>query len=473
MKVLILNPPAYKGIKFIREGRCEQRLSSFQYVMVPISLPSIAGLLREKGHELRIVDSMVEDYGIAEVKEEIRRFDPSLIIVDMSTVTYFGDAATIEALKEGEDYHIAAIGTHVTALPEATLKETKLDSVIRGEPEETSLCLADALENANKLSEVEGISFRQNGQILHNPSRPFIENLDQLPFPARDLIKNDRYTMPVSNRPYTLVITSRGCSHNCIFCTARQYYGCRLRKRTPKNIVDEIEEIIKRFGITDITMWSDTFTLDREFVVGVCNEIKRRGLGFNWMTNSRVDRVDKGLLKLMKEAGCSMLSFGIESGSQRILNNVRKGTTLEQAEQVFIWTKELGIETIAHFILGLPGETKETIAETIRFARKLDPDYPQFYGAIPFPGTEFYELAANNGWITTNDWSKYELNQAIVSTPSLSVEQLGRARKKAFRSFYLRPRYIGKTLAKLKSFGELLNIIKQGLSFAEEWVFSK
>ena len=472
MNVLILNPPAYRGVKFIREGRCEQRLSSFQYVMVPISLPSIAALLRAKGHSVKIIDSTVEDTSVQKMLEDTKKIDPQLIIFNTATATFYGDVEFIKAVKEISKSHLSAIGAHVSSLPEQVLRESPLDSVIRSEPEYTAYELAQALEAGEDLTKVEGVSVKINNKIIHNAKRPFIKNLDDLPFPARDLIKNERYVMPFSNKPYTLLVSSRGCTHNCIYCTARQYYGNKLRLRSPENVVDEVEEIVNKYGINDITMWSDTFTLDRDFVVSVSDEILKRGLKLNWMANSRVDRVDYELMKIMKKSGCSMLSFGVESGAQNILNNVKKGATLEQAEQAFEAAREAGIETIAHFMLGLPGETKETVKQTIRFAKKIRPDYAQFYCAIPFPGTEFHDIAQKNGWIVTNNWSSYEINQPIISLPGLSNAELKKAKKRAFMSFYFRPTYVLKTLARAKSLKEALNIIKQGLSFLNNWALS-
>lgn len=473
MKVLIINPPAYEGTKFVREGRCEQRLSSFQYVMVPISLPSIAGLLRAKGHTLKIIDTTVESISTYELVERIKEFKPGLIICNLATATFTGDIEFCSWLKQQTKSHITAIGTHVTSLPQESLEVSELDSVIKGEPEKSALDLANALESGSDLSGVKGISYKKGKEIIHNENQPFIEDLDSLPFPARDLIHNERYVMPFSNRPYTLLVASRGCTHHCIYCTARQYYGQHLRMRSAANVVDEAEEIINKFGIKDITMWSDTFTLNRDFVVAVCNEIIKRGLKFNWMANSRVDRVDYEMLKLMKKSGCTILSFGVETGVQEILNNIRKGTTTEQAQEVFKWTRELGIETIAHVVLGLPGENKETVKKTIKFIKKINPDFAQFYCAIPFPGTEYYDLAKSKGWITTQDWTKYEINQPIVSTPQLSEEQLRKAKDKAFLAFYLRPTYIIRTFLHLKNLRELPILIRQGFNFFRSWVLDR
>lgn len=471
MKVLIANPPVFEGVKFVREGRCEQRASSFQYLMVPISLPSIAAVLREAEYKVKITDCVADDLGQAELSAVCEDFRPGLIIMDVSTPTFSFDCKTIDLLKNARpEAHITAIGTHVSALPGESLASCRLDSVIRGEPEYTSRALAETLENRGDLAKVAGISYRNGESVKHNPDRPFIEDLDSLPFPARDLIPNERYTMPISNRPYTLLVSSRGCTGRCTFCTGHLYYGRKLRLRSAANICDELEEIVNRFGINDVTMWSDTFTLNRDFVVGVCEEIMKRGIKVNWMANSRVDRVDLDILKLMKQAGCSMISFGIESAVPEILKNCRKGTTPEQISDAVRWSREAGLETIAHVILGLPGETPETIRETSRFIKRIGPDYVQYYGAIPFPGTEFYELARDNHWLTTEDWSCFEINQTIVNYPELAAADLNRERKKAFRSFYFRPGYLLKRLSRLRNPREWINLPRQAWGFLREWV---
>lgn len=474
MRVIIINPPTYHGIKFVREGRCEQRGSSFQYVMVPISLPCVGAVLRRGGHEVRIVDCIADDLSTQELLESFEEFSPNLAIFDVSTPTISHDKEVIELIKQHHPKcHLTAIGTHVTALPEQVLSSSELDSVIRGEPELTGLELANTLEREEDVAQVEGISFKKKREVSSNPDRPFIEDLNSLPFPARDLIHNEKYTMPVSNRPYTLLVSSRGCTGRCIFCTAHLYYGRKLRLRSADNICDELEEIVEKFDIKDVTMWSDTFTLNRDFVVSVCKETIRRGLKVNWMTNSRVDKVDLELLKLMKSAGCSMISYGVESAVPEILRNCKKGTTPQQIQNAFKWSRQAGLETICHVILGLPGETKETIKQTVNFIKKIKPDYAQFYGAIPFPGTEFYDMAIDNKWLATDDWSCFEINQAIVSYPQLSAEELNRERRRAFRAFYFRPGYVLKRLAKLKTWREWVNLPGQAWSFLKEWVGSK
>lgn len=472
MRVLIVNPPAVGETKFVREGRCEQRLSSFQYVMLPVSLPSTAAVLRKGGHEVKIIDCIAGDVNQEELEKKAPEFDPGMVIFNFSTVTFEGDARCAERLRALSAAHFTAIGVHVTVLPEPNLNVTTLDSVIRGEPEITALALADALQGGKPLSDVCGISFKEGGRIVYNADREFYPDLDTLPFPARDLLENEKYTMPISNKPYTLIVTSRGCPHDCIFCTAHCYYGKKLRKRSAGNIVDEMQEVKEKYGINDVTMWSDTFTVDKSFVYEVCDEIEKRGLKINWMCNSRVDCVYPNMLKRMAETGCTVMSYGVESGVQEILDAIKKRITVDQIRDAFRWTREAKIETIAHVIFGLPGETPESINKTTSFIRSIRPDYVQFYCAIPFPGTAFYEMAVERGWLTTKDWSKFEINQAIINTPELTDGELKKAREGAYRDFYLRPSYVLTRLSKSRSAGEAVNLFREGIDFLKSWVAS-
>jgi len=330
----------------------------------------------------------------------------------------------------------------------------------------------DAVEKKRDLQEVLGISFKKNGKIVHNEDRPFNEDLDELPFAARHLLENAKYTLPVINEAYTLIITSRGCPHSCIYCTAFQYYGKKLRLRSAGNVVDEMQECLEKHKIRNFTMWSDTFNQNKKFVMEVCAEIKKRGLEkrIKWMANSRVDHVDAEVLGEMKSSGCIGVSYGVESGVEEILKNMKKGATAVQAREAVRLTKAAGIEVLTHIIFGLPGETVQTIEETIRYVKELDPDYAQFYCAIPFPKTELEEMGKKNGWITTEDYAKYELNQPILNLPTLSPEELQKARVRAYREFYLRPSYIFKRLRKIKNFTELVKNYRQARDFIHGWI---
>jgi anaerobic magnesium-protoporphyrin IX monomethyl ester cyclase len=469
--ITILNPPSLTGEAFVREGRCEQRVSSFQYNMIPVSLFSIAGVLKNEGFPLAVIDAIACPLSLEELFEKLDATKPQLLIMNMSSGTFSNDIDIIKKVKERfPQCHLAAIGNHASALPQETLEESLLDSIVIGEPEAVITELAHAIENINDFSTIQALAYKENNSIKINPRTSFESHLDDMPFPARELAPNDKYYMPIINEPYTLIITTRGCPYNCIYCTAKQYYGKKVRERSPDNIIAEIREIVEKQKVKNITMWSDTFTYRREFVMEVCQKIIDSKLDINWWCNSRVDKVDKEMLTLMKKSGCQGISYGVESGVQEILDNVKKSIKTEDIQKAFALTNEVGIECLAHVIFGLPGETKQTAEQTINFVIKLKPTYAQFYCAIPFPGTELYSMAKESGWLTTDDWNKYEINQAIIETKQLSADELLEIKKRAFKKFYLRPRYMFAQLKRIKSPKDFLEKAKQAMNFFKSWV---
>lgn len=472
MKVLLLNPPPHRGVSYVREGRCEQRLSAFQYNMLPVSLFGTAALLRREGHDVRLLDAIAAGLGPDEVLAELGRHGSRLVLMNVSTATLAGDAAVAARVKAASPAFVAAFGVHVTALPGESLRESGFDAVIRREPEVTAAALARALEAGTDLATVEGLSWRApDGGVRHNTDRPFLADLDALPDPALDLADLSRYPAPLTGEPHALVITSRGCPYGCTFCTAHLYYGRVHRRRDPARIAGEVAAARDRYGLRLFTFWADTFTLDRDHTLALCRELAARGLGdVAWMCNARVDRVDPELLRAMAAAGCRVISFGVESGSQAILDRARKGTRVEQIAPAFAAARAAGIETAAHVILGLPGETPATIRETLRLVRRIAPDYVQFYGAIPFPGTELRREALAAGWVRDAGWSAYELNRCLMDTPQLPARALARWRRRAYLSFYLRPGYLASRLARVRSPRQLARLVRAGAGFLRDWV---
>jgi radical SAM superfamily enzyme YgiQ (UPF0313 family) len=472
MRVLLLNPPGPRGQAYIKEGRCEQRLSSFAYRMMPISLPSVGALLRERGHLVSVIDGSVSALDRESLQRRVLTFDPGLVVFNISTPTCQTDLAAVRVVADCVDAHRTAIGIHVTALPDETLSQSVLDSVVRGEPEQTVAELADVLDTGGETGRVAGLSSgMREGALHHNPDRPFIDDPDRLPTPARDLLDERDYFLPLPRRPYALIVPSRGCPHQCTFCAAHLYYGRKLRLRKVPGVVDEIQEVIEAGTVRDVVMWSDSFTQDRRWVLGICDEITRRGIDVRWMCNSRVDNLDSEMARAMKRSGCVGISFGIESGDQRMLDRMRKGTTVKQGRTAVAAAREAGIQVLAQFILGIPGETAESIRRTMAYARELDPDYAQFYCAVPQPGTALFEEAEREGYLDTRDWNRFELNQAVLSTDTLGSAELRRARVRAYLNFYLRTA----VLRRLATRVELRTLADTGVMaarFAWEWVLN-
>lgn len=453
MKVLLINPPPVRGVNVIREGRCMQRTEAWTTVWSPVSLATIAAVLRDAGFEMRLHDGSVEKADCDEVIGDITSWGPDLVVVNTATTAIEQDLEFVDMVAAAiPGVRMMVMGVHPSYFPDECFeKSSELEIAVRGEPEYSIRDAAQAVREGSPLSGVPGISFRSDdGSVKHNEERPFIEDLDELPFPAWDLVNTDLYLMPFSGRPYLLVASARGCPYPCTFCASKVYYGARVRKRSPARVVDELAWIVERFGISDFLFWTESFTNDQEYAIATAREMIARQMNINWVCNSRVDTVSPRFLRTIKKAGCWMIGFGIESGNQGVLDRAKKKTSIADAVRSVRMAHEVGLEVTGHCILGLPGETEETLQQTIDFAKFLRLDFAQFYCAVPFPGSELYDLCKENGWLDETDWAYFEQNTSIITTPSLSAQQVMAARDRAYRSFYRQPYIIKNTLTKIK-----------------------
>jgi len=472
MKVLLLNPPPVDGVNVVREGRCMQRTATWTTVWAPVSLATTAAVLRDAGLEPRIVDGIVEEIDLAGLGRLVADWQPGLVVINTATPSIESDLALGTTVKESwPAAKTLAMGVHLSALPEECLAMgPDIDMLVRGEPEYTIRDAALALAAGEPLDGVIGLSWRgDDGAVHHNEKRPFIAHLDELPFPAWDLVDTGNYRLPFSNKRFLLVASARGCPYGCTFCANKVYYGARLRKRLPKRIVDEMEWVVKKFGITDFLVWSESFTNDQEYAIETAEEIIRRGLKIDWVSNSRVDTVSEKLLKTIKAAGCWMIGYGIESGNQQVLDSVRKGTSLQQAVDAVRMAQQAGLEVTGHCVLGFPGETEETMQQTIDFAKRLKLDYVQFYCAVAFPGSPLYQQCLDSGWLDESDWKYFEQNFSVISTPQLAAAQVMKARDKAFKQYYLQPRVVWNMVKKIRTPGDLANFARMVKDFLS-WV---
>ena len=390
----------------------------------PFSLMSIAAYLLGNGFEVIIEDYIVNPYTRARARKIINDFHPDAI---GSTGVTMNIKTALNILKdyseESPDASIIMGGPHVSFDAHAILTENKfIDFIVRGEGEVTCVELLNRLWNSGEYSTIKGISYRENASIFHNENREFIEDINILPLPARHLIKLSKYKalgMAIN------MITSRGCPYECIFCVGSKMVGRRVRYFDIQRVVDEFE-MLSRMGFKQINIVDDLFTSNKRRCASICEEIIRRGIEHKWTAFARVDTVTKDLLEIMRKAGCTMLCFGIESGVQEILNTVKKKTTLEKIKKALDLCLEVGIEPMASYIMGLPGETSETVRQTMEFARKLCTNYG-FHILAPFPGTEVRDKAGHYGInILTNDWDKYDANQSVCESCSLSYAEVDR-----------------------------------------------
>ncbi len=463
MRALLVNPPPYRGVAQVREGRCMQRRGAWTSVWPPLSLALTAAVLRRAGHQVRLIDAITANLSLEQLAAEADGYGPGLCIVNTATPSIDGDVAAAAAIKGRiPSCRTALIGIHPAALPDETFALSPLfDAIVRGEPEAAALDLA----SAQPLASIPGISFRTARGIRHNPDRAPIAGLDRLPFPAWDLIDIGGHRMPLSGEPFLLVPTGRGCPRHCRFCADHAYYGRRLRLFTPERIVDEIEHDLTAHGVRQFLFWAESFTLNRQHALTTAEELIRRRLSVGWVCNSRVDQVDPELLAAFRRAGCWMIGYGFESGSQRVLDLMGKGTTLAQAELAVDWAHRAGLQVTGHLMLGYPGETEQDIRQTINFAKGLRLDFAQFYAAVPFPGSDLYRQAVTHGWLTCSDWSRFEQNYSVLNAGQVLPSAVERLRRQAYRSFYLRPSQIIRTVRNLRTTGARRQALAAALDF--------
>ncbi|MFA4834196.1 MAG: radical SAM protein [Patescibacteria group bacterium] len=466
MKILIINPPAFRGNDYIREGRCMQTKSSWASLWMPLSLAYIAAVLRKEGNEIKLIDCIAERMKAEKLIKIAKDFLPNLIVINTAFPSIKGDMEVAAEFKKAlPSANIAIFGLYPTLFEDKFLEEFSApDFAVIGEPEWVIKNLVKKLEAGKELEEVDGLVWREGERIIVNQSQKIEENnLDELPFPARDLLNNEAYRLPTDGKKFTLLSVGRGCPFTCSYCAANTYYGKEFRKRAVKSVVDEIEECLKKYGIKSFLFWGESFTLDSAYGEAICDEIVNRGLKIKWSTTSRVDTLNENLLKKMKQAGCILLGLGIESANQEVLDRARKGTNLEKIKKAIKMVKEAGISSMGHFVFGLPGDTKESAEETVKFARKSGVNYAQFYCAIPYPRTELGRIAEENNWVETKDYSQFDLTKSVMRNETLTSRQIKKFRDKAYLKFYFRPKMLKQTMGEvssLRSFLEILNFMK-------------
>jgi len=452
MRILLLNPPF--RFKLSRDSRWPE-LTKSGTVYYPFWLAYATGVLMNTKHEPLLIDAVAKNWGISKTIDEIVKFNPDLLVVETTTPSISSDLKFVEELKKRFNVEVVLVGTHVSALPEETLKMVdSVDFIARREYDYTILELADFLENGKDLKGVLGISYKKNKKIIHNRDRLFIKNLDALPFVSKvykKFLNVEDYRYSLARHPMIQIWSSRGCPNMCTFCQLPQTFSGRLfRTRSPENFVNELEWIKENLPqIKEIFIEDDTFSIDKKRVMRICELIKERNLDLPWSCNARAD-IPFDVLKNMKEAGCRMLIIGYESGNDEILGNIKKGMTTKQAKKFTINAKKLGVRIFGCFMIGLPGETKKTVEQTFQFAKELNPDMVFFQQAVPFPGTEFYEWCKRNGYLLTKNWDDWlDKNgqlASIVSYPNLTNEEIKKLRDELMIRFYSSPKWMAQTL---------------------------
>jgi anaerobic magnesium-protoporphyrin IX monomethyl ester cyclase len=421
---------------------------------IPLGIGYLAAVLEKNCYQVDVIDCQALRITHEQCRTELSKRNPDVIGMTSTTLTYKSAAQIAKIAKEVNPNCITMIGgSHVSFWDENALKEfPQLDVIVRKEGENTLLELMQRIEGGKSYYDVVGTTCRKGKEIVRNPDRPYIQNLDELPFPAHHLFPLEHLNK------YGVVIfpvyTSRGCTFWCNFCSAVRMFGRGYRMRSPKNVVDELEHLVKTFGAKQFTFYDDAFSVDQNRVREICQEINNRNLKIKWDCETRVDMVTRELLQTMKDAGCIAVWFGVEAGSQMVIDAMGKGYTLEKIKKAFKMAKEVGLMTVASVVLGFPEETRETAKETTKFIEELDPDDVGYYIATPYPGTPMHDLVTEKGWLKITDFNRYDTATPIFETPLLSSKELREIREKAFQSFYIRPSYIYKMWRKGGVYGK-------------------
>jgi anaerobic magnesium-protoporphyrin IX monomethyl ester cyclase len=477
MKVLVTNPPwPGEGFGARSDVRWPHKRKD-KYLEYPIYLSYIVAVLDEAGLEVGFIDGVMEEMSIPAFGQAVARMGPKLVLIECSTPSIYHDLESARAAKESvEDTFVTLMGSHPTFFHEQILAENPfVDAVCRGEAEMTAKDLALSLAAGDDLSKVQGLTYRSGGEIRVNPPRPLIEDLDSLPFPARHIVRHEGYRAAIySGDCPTAMVSSRGCPYHCVYCLwPETLYGHKFRARSAVNVVDEMEHVARDYGVDEIYFDDDCLTLNKKRVLDMCKLLLERGVDVKWIVQARVDTVDREVLAAMKEAGCHYILFGVESGSPQMLEIMKKRITLDQARQAFKDCRDLGIKTQAFFLFGVPGETEETIEETIEFANEICADSTQFAIAIPHPGTELYETCMKNDWLIFDNWEDFAAENSLIETEELTRQDVERARIKAYRRHYFRPGFVARSLLKVRSLQDLRRLFRGGKSVLDRISFFK
>jgi len=465
--ILLVNPPTPDGALWIRTQHRVGRRTRENMVWPQVSLAQMAALLHPV-YKVQIIDANAERMSWSDFSRLIDRYQPKYYLTQVTAPTLENDMYGC-FLAHARGAKTIAFGTHVTPMPRETMRPyPSLDFVLVGEPDLTIRDLLDHLEGKIEerseqirdifarhdpqyqppvredgsvdLRGIKGLAWRDGDEIMLNFPRPFIQSLDDLPIPMHELLPLQKYRMPLIKGPFTFIVTSRGCPAGCTYCIKHVSYQYSTRLRSVDLIMEELWRL-KKLGINTIHMYSDLFTVNREQVVELCTRMIEEKIDMRWMCNSRVDFVDEEMLSLMAKAGNWLISWGIESGNEQILKHARKGAYPDKAARSLAWARAAGIKNWGYFIIGLPGETEETIRQTIDFAKKLPLDIALFHVAAPYPGTPFFFEVVENGWFRPGTrWEQVDMDKGtVLDYPNLPAERLLYWQKRAFREWAFRP----------------------------------
>jgi anaerobic magnesium-protoporphyrin IX monomethyl ester cyclase len=450
-RALLINPPLINGVAFTRQGRCQEREDVLGTTKPPYTLALMASLLRNAGCEVRLLDATAAKLTIDDViaRLDAEGFTPTLIVFPTTTPTIDADVAAIARLKTRYQAPMFCFGPHASTAPaDSMTRAPEVDGMFVGEPEDALVQLA-ALDSLDRLGEVASLTWRANGAVVPHRAHGSFAGFLQAPAPAWDLLALDHYSLPMVNQPYVLVETSRGCPYSCDFCVAPIHQGHKFRERSAKALVDEIERCHRELGVSFFYLWGDTVTLNVKSFTAFCDELIARQLPIRWFGNARADNLtDPAFVHRLRRAGCWMLALGIETESEDVRKDMAKRLERQKIQAAFKNMRDAGIKSFAFFIFGYPGETVQTLDATTRYAIELDPDFANFYPAVPYPGTDLYDKCIRDGWLKPEDadWNRMEYSYYLLRGNGLDERIVMEAINRAKRRFFLRPSYVARHL---------------------------
>ena len=454
MKTLLIVPP------LLMEERYNE-YSSAAGTSPPLGLGYIAAVLKKGGHQVNIIDGLIENLTLNQLMDRIKKYNPDVIGLALNLINYNNTLKLGSLIKEiNKDIKIVAGGPHVSTDPLGSLKDSPFDFGVYGEGEYTYLELIDALEKNKNLDNIRGLVHKKNHKVIKNLPRALIQNLDEIPFPARELfvpLKNYKLSIFYYKRsPVTTQMTSRGCPFKCIFCD-HNVFGHTFRGHSPEYVVDEMELLKDKYKMKEIMFYDDTFTLNKKRALDICDEIIKRKLDILWSIGARIDTVDKNLLSKMKKAGCWNIGYGIETGNPEVMKFIKKGIDLPQVKKVVKESVNMGIEVRGLFMLGHPTETKKTLRDTIEFAKSLPLHSVNFSITYPLIGTELYDIADQYGYFNKEKLEEFigHPSDPIFVPHGLTKKDLLDAQRKGYLEFYLNPIRILRILKKINSLEDI------------------
>jgi radical SAM superfamily enzyme YgiQ (UPF0313 family) len=449
---LLVNPPLINGVAFTRQGRCQEREDVLGTTKPPYTLALAGALLREAGGVARRADAPAARLTIDDVIARLdrERFVPTLIVFPSTTPTLDSDVAEIDRLKQRYGAPMFCFGPHAsTAAAQSMARAPQVDGMFVGEPEDAIVELA-TLPSADRLGDVPSLTSRsaETGAVVPHRTHGSFSRFPTTPYPAWDMVALERYALPLVNKRYVIVETSRGCPYTCDFCVAPIHQGHKFRERSAKALVDEIERSYRELGVEFFYLWGDTVTLNVKSFSAFCDELIARNLPVQWFGNARADNLtDPAFVHRLKRSGCWMLALGIESESDEVRKDMVKRLERQKIQAAFRNMRDAGIRSFAFFIFGYPGETPATMEHTIDYAIELDPDFANFYPAVPYPGTALYEKCVREALLPEDagdDWSKMEYSYYLLRGNGLDERLVMDAINRAKRRFFLRPGYIAR-----------------------------